>query len=374
MQEGLCINNANSQIGSKRATFAKEGFMKILIIGGSGFIGPFAVRELVKQQHDGTVFHRGLAKPDLPASIRRLVGDRNDFGAHRAEFERIAPDVVIDFLLSDDRQAQALMDCMRGLTRRVVAISSQDVYRAYEVLLRKTPGPLQELPITEDSELRTQLHPYDREHLRRSQAAFSWVTEDYDKIPVEKIILGDDRLPGTVLRLPMVYGPGDPLHRFFATVKRMDDGRSAILIQEDLAKFIPPRGYVEDVAAAIALAAVSDRAAGKIYNIATEQNFSELEWARKIGDAIGWHGSLVPVPADKLPEYLRMPVNAEQSWIVSSQRIRDELGFVEPVSLDSGIQRTIQWERANPPEIDPKMFDYSAEDAVAQAFLPVAKA
>jgi nucleoside-diphosphate-sugar epimerase len=254
------------------------------------------------------------------------------------------------------------------LTARVIAISSQDVYRAYEVLLKKTPGPLQELPITEESELRTQLHPYDREQLRRTQAAFSWVTEDYDKIPVERIILGDARLPGTVLRLPMVYGPGDPLHRFFAMLKRMDDGRSAILIQEDFARFIPPRGYAEDVAAAIALATVSPQAAGRVYNIAAEQHFSELDWARKIGDAIGWKGSLVPVPAGKTPAHLRMPVNAEQHWIVSSKRIREELGFVEPVSLDAGIERTIAWERANPPPIDPKMFDYAAEDAVIQQF------
>src|SRR5579864_1158949 len=133
--------------------------MKILIVGGTGFIGPFVARDLVNQGHDVAVFHRGNAKPLLPDSVRRIVGDRNDLAAHRAEFSRFSPDVVIDFLLSDDGQARALMDCMRGLTGRVVAISSQDVYRAYEVLRRKTPGPSQNLPITEDSELRTQLHP-----------------------------------------------------------------------------------------------------------------------------------------------------------------------------------------------------------------------
>jgi nucleoside-diphosphate-sugar epimerase len=336
--------------------------MKILVIGGTGFIGPFVVGDLVRQGHDVTVVHRGNARPVLPDPVRRIIGDRNELARHRPQFEQIAPDVVVDFLLSDEQQARALMDLFRGLARRVVAISSQDVYRAYEVLLKKTPGPLQELPITEDSELRTQLHPYDRDHLRRQQTVFSWVTEDYDKIPVERVVLGDAQLPGTVLRLPMVYGPGDPLHRFFPALKRMDDGRPAILFPYDLAGFIPPRGYVEDVAAAIVLAAISDRAAGRIYNIATEQNFSELEWARKIGDAAGWKGSIVPLPATQTPEHLRMPVNAAQNWIVSSRRIRDELGFVEPVSLDAGIQWTIRWERANPPEIDPKLFDYAAED------------
>ena len=344
--------------------------MRVLLIGGTGFIGPFLVRKLTEKGHDPAVFHRGNAEPELSDSVRRIVGDRNELAKHRGEFERFGPDVVVDFLLSDERQAHQLMNCMRGITGRIIAISSQDVYRAYEVLLKKTPGPLQELPITEESQLRTQLYPYDREHLRKTQAAFSWVTEDYDKIPVERVVMSDAQLPGTVLRLPMVYGPGDPLHRFFATLKRMDDGRPAILIQEDLAKFVPPRGYVEDVAEAIALATVLDRASGRIYNIATEQNFSELDWARKIGGAVGWKGALVPVPADKIPSHLAMPVNGEQHWIVSSKRIREELGFTEPVPLAAGIERTIAWERANPPAIDPKMFDYAAED---EALRPSAK-
>ena len=350
------------------ATIGREAALRILVIGGTGFIGPFVVRRLVQQGHEVVVFHRGNAKPDLPDSVRQILGNRNDLAAHRAAFERLSADVVVDFVLGEERQARALMDIFRGSAARVIAISSQDVYRAYEVLLRKTPGPLQELPITEESEVRTQLHPYSAEQLRMVQDAFSWFTEDYDKIPVERTVLGDAHLPGTVLRLPMVYGPGDPLHRFFATLKRMDDGRPAILIQEDFAKFIPPRGYVEDVASAIAGATVSDRAAGRIYNIAAERHFSELEWARKIGDAVGWKGSIIPVPAGKIPAHLRMPLNAEQHWIVSSKRIREELGFVEPVALDAGVERTIQWERAHPPAIDPKLFDYAAEDAVIKQF------
>ena len=38
------------------------------------------------------------------------------------------------------------------------------------------------------------------------------------------------------------------------------------------------------------------------------------------------------------------------------------------MDLDTGIERTIQWERAHPPAIDPKLFDYAAEDAVIKQF------
>jgi nucleoside-diphosphate-sugar epimerase len=340
--------------------------MKILVIGGTGFIGPYVIRDLLARGHEIAVFHRGETPGTLPDSVRRIRGNRNDIAAHRAEFERFSPEVVVDFILADERQTRALMDTFRGLAGRAVAISSQDVYRAYEVLLRKTPGPLQELPITEDSDVRTILHPYSAEQLRAVQKAFSWFTEEYDKIPVERTILSDARLPGTVLRLPMVYGPGDPLHRFFPVLKRMDDERQAILFQNDAAKFVPPRGYVENVAAAIALAAVSEQAAGRIYNIAEEQHYSELEWARKIAEVTEWQGSLVPMPAERLPAHLRLPLNTDQHWIVSSVRIRRELGFVDPVPLGTALSRTIEWERANPPQIDPRQFDYAAEDAALE--------
>lgn len=338
------------------------------MIGGSGFIGPFVINALVQQGHDVTVFHRGEAKTPLPESVRRLHGDRNHLAAHRAEFQQWAPDIVLDFILSDDRQAQALMGTFRGLASRVIAISSQDVYLAYGVLLGREPGPPQPTPLTEESELRRQLHPYSVEHLRLAQAAFSWITEDYDKIPVERTVLGDPALPGTVLRLPMVYGPGDPLHRFFPTLKRMDDNRPAILLEEGYARLHPPRGYVEDVADAIALATVSDRSAGRIYNVASDQQFSELEWAQRIGQ-VAVKGSVVALPKEQTPAHLITPLNTEQDWLVSSARIRQELGYAEAVPSDVAIARTIEWERANPPaQVDPAQFDYAAEDAALEQF------
>ncbi len=347
--------------------------MNVLVIGGTGFIGPFVIRALTAQGHDVTVFHRGEAKTAMRSHecergtqecVRHIYGNRNELLAHRRDFERLAPDVVIDFILSDDRQAAARMETCRGLAGRVVAISSQDVYRAYGVLLGREPGPPQATPLTEQSEVRTQLHPYNVEHLRMAQGAFPWITEDYDKIPVERTVLGDSALPGTVLRLPMVHGPGDPVHRFFPILKRMEDRRPVILIEEGYARLHPPRGYVEEVAAATALATVSERSAGRIYNIASDQQFSELEWAQRIGNVAGWKGSVVAMPKERIPAHLILPLNTEQDWLVSSARIRQELGYSETVVLDVGIARTIEWERANPPaQVDPVQFDYAAEDA-----------
>jgi hypothetical protein len=42
------------------------------------------------------------------------------------------------------------------------------------------------------------------------QSVFSWLDNRYDKLAVEEAIMADLQRPGTVLRLPMVYGPKDP--------------------------------------------------------------------------------------------------------------------------------------------------------------------
>jgi nucleoside-diphosphate-sugar epimerase len=340
--------------------------MKILVIGGSGFIGPYIVRELVRQGHDVTVMHRGNAKFAHADSVQRILSDRKNLGSHRKKFERLAADAVIDMILSDEHQAKVLMENFQGVTARVVALSSQDVYRAYGVLLGTEPGPPQTTPLTEDSELRTKLHPYKPDQLRMAQSVFGWITDEYDKIPVEQTVLNDLKLPGTVLRLPMVFGPGDPLHRLYPTIKRVADGRPAILLEAKHGSLRLPRGYVENVAAAVVLATASPKAAGRVYNIAMQEEFSELAWMQKIGQAMGWNGQVVSVPADQAPKHIQTLMNTEQDWFVSSARIRQELGFVEPVPLDVALARTIEWEQANPPGVDPAQFDYAAEDAVLE--------
>jgi len=123
-------------------------------------------------------------------------------------------------------------------------------------------------------------------------------------------VMNDRELPGTVLRLPMAYGPGDPLHRFYPVVKRIADRRRHIIFPETLAVWRSPRGYVENVAAAIALAATDERAARRIYNVCEEPSFSELEWARKIAAAMLWDGDFVVLPIEHTPRHLQKPGNA----------------------------------------------------------------
>jgi nucleoside-diphosphate-sugar epimerase len=326
--------------------------MRVLAIGATGFIGRHVVNRLRDAGHDVCVFHRGNTKS---TGAPEILGDRAAIADLRPRFRDWSPDVVLDMILSSAVQARATLDAFRGIARRVVVASSGDVYRAMAVLHRLEPGPVEPVPLTEDSPLRTQGQTYSQEALAAAMKVIPWLDSEYDKIQVERVIASEPALPSTILRLPMVYGPGDPLHRLYPMVKRAQDGRP-ILLDQTFAQWTTCRGYVENVAEAIALAVVSEKAAGRIYNLGEPEPRTEAQVAAKIG-------RVVVLPRERTPAHLLKPGNFEQHLFTSTARIRGELGYAESISVDDALRRTVQWERENPPpHIDSSQFDYAAEE------------
>lgn len=337
--------------------------MRILLIGGNGFIGSPLAHQLGAGGHTVAVFHRN-ADIHPNEDVVLIKGDRNRLLDSLEQIRRFSPQVIVDLILSFGEQVPELMSTARRIAPRVVAISSMDVYRAWGVLHQSEPGPLEPLPLTEDSPVRTNRDLYPPEAMRMMRGIFSWLDQRYDKIAVEEAVLNSPDVAGTVLRLPMVYGPGDPLHRFFPLLKRFADGRSCIPLADDLAAWRGPRGYVENIAHAIALAATRDQAAGRIYNVCEEPVLSELAWQTRIGAQAQWRGKFVVLPRERTPKHLLQPGNAAQHIVVSSERIRAELGYAELVDSDEAIRRSIAWEQNNPPAaVNLQHFDYAAEDA-----------
>jgi len=329
--------------------------MRLLLIGGSGFIGRYVVAELAREGHEVGVLGRSRA---VPGAAHFLAGDRKRLGDCRGRIAEFAPDVAVDLIASSGAQARELVEVVRGVARRTVVLSSIDVYRACGVLHRLEPGPLEPLPLTEASVLRSVLQTYPAQQIAALQHLFGWADSEYDKITVERTVR---ELDATVLRLPMIYGPGDTLRRLHPVVKRIVDGRRAILFPASLAAWRSSRGYVENVAHAVALAATRDAAAGRTYNVADPDAPSELDWARLVADRMGWTGELVALPDEQTPPHLRLAGNFAQHWVADSTRIRDELGYREPIDRSEALARSIAWEREAPPSAHG--LDYPAEDA-----------
>jgi nucleoside-diphosphate-sugar epimerase len=337
--------------------------MKILIIGGTRFMGPIIVKRLHEHGHEITVFHRGQTKAVLPDGVREILGDRNNLNDFSAEFKRLRPDIVLDMMLLNENQAGQLMSTMAGIAKRLVAASSCDVYFNFGLMIGTESGDPDIGRISEHSHLRVNYYPYRTKVKSKDDPMYS-----YDKIPVEKIVLSNPDLPATVLRLPMVYGPGDYRHRFYEYVKRMADKREVIILENSQAGWRMIRGYSENCAEAISLAIENEKSSGEVFNVGDSDTLTEKEWILRLGKIFGWNGKVVTLPNDKLPGHLQTDTSWQYDLDVDTSLIRKELGFREPVSRDAALRKMIEWQLTNPPSPGDADFDYAAEDKALASF------
>jgi len=319
--------------------------MKILILGGTYLTGPFTTRFLVELGHEVTLFHRGKHTAEAPSTVGHIFGERRELDHFVNQFKDVAPEVVLDMLAFTQQDAELLMQVFTGIAKRVVVPGSSDVYRAFGRLHGTEPGPIDPIPFTEESPLREKLSIHG---------------EEYEKRWVEQVVMSNPQLPGTILRYPMIYGVNDG-GRTFDIVKRILDKREVILYDEGVARWRWSRGYAENVAWATALAVHNDRAAEKIYNVAEPEGLSYLEWTQRVIRAAGWTGRIVVVPRGSFDD----PAHYENHWVLDTTSIRAELGYMEVVTQEEALHRTVEWQLANPLEkYDPKEFDYANEDRI----------
>ena len=148
---------------------------------------------------------------------------------------------------------------------------------------------------------------------------------DYNKTAIELAVMNDPNLPATILRLPATHGPGDDKHRLFPYIKRMDDGRPAILLDEAYASWRWSRGYVEDVAHAIVLAVTDERAAGPhLHATGARRQADHPGRCRTSGRDAAWPGVQVRSPESGCPApvdewRLRSPLRPPSSPVKRSE-------------------------------------------------------
>jgi nucleoside-diphosphate-sugar epimerase len=230
------------------------------------------------------------------------------------------------------RDVETLLDALPASVARLVIISSSDVYATYGAFLGLEHDPVEARPSTEEAALRTVMFPYRRHASGPDDPLFS-----YEKILVERAAMAWTGGATTILRLPMVYGANDRQRRVAGYLERLRASAGSLYLDPGDAAWRCTRGYVEDVAAAIALAARSEAAAGAVFNVGEREALSELEWARAIAAAAGWEGRI-----DVDPE---TPTILQTDWsphlIVDTSRIRERLGYAEPCGRDVGLRRSV---------------------------------
>ncbi|HET7339254.1 MAG TPA: NAD-dependent epimerase/dehydratase family protein [Candidatus Dormibacteraeota bacterium] len=304
--------------------------MRVIVLGGTRFIGRAAVEELVAAGHELLVVHRGQLEPsDMPA-VKHVHCERADLQSHREELTAFDAGAVIDCLALTRSDAEGALAAIPGVKRWIV-ISSADVYRGFgAVLVDRETDPV---PITEESPARSERYPY------RGRLAGR---DDYDKLDVEDVYLPRGAL---VMRLPMVYGEHDYQRREEFILRRVRAGRKQIPF--GAGSWLTCRGYVRDIARAIRLALDKPEVAG-VLNICEDRTYTVRLWARMILDAAGSDAELVRVPDDTLPDDLQETRTILQHVLMSANKARTVLGWTTTDPWEA-LQTSVRWHLEHPP-------------------------
>src|SRR5947209_14402365 len=176
--------------------------MRILVIGGSSFVGRAIVQEALDKGHDLTLFNRGKTNPDAFPGAEHLRGDRNTDLSALAGGEW---DATVDVAAYVPRQVRTLLEALGGRGGHYTFISTISVYDAEQA----KPG------FDEDSPLLTPA--WDDELAMEKYGELKVACEQ-----VARELVGDRLL---VIRPGYVLGPHDPTHRFTYWVERVAENR-----------------------------------------------------------------------------------------------------------------------------------------------------
>jgi nucleoside-diphosphate-sugar epimerase len=316
--------------------------LKVVVLGGTRFIGRAIVEELSDAGHELLLVHRGVLEPDGLPDAQHLHTERADLPAHRSLLKEFKPDAAIDCRALTRADAEAALASLPPDIRLVV-ISSIDVYQAFGALNQdRETDPV---PLDEESPVRPVRYPY------RGQTPGM---DDYDKLDVEDVYLPRG---ATSLRLPMVYGERDYQLREEFILRRVRAGRKQIPVGAGM--WLACRGYVRDVARGARLALESSAAAGEVLNLCEDRTFSMGMWSRMILEAAGSNAELVRVADELLPEDLKPTGTMTQHIAASARKARAILGWVTS-DPQTTLRTTVAWHLANPPAAPD--LDFGADD------------
>jgi 2'-hydroxyisoflavone reductase len=322
--------------------------MKVLVIGGTLFIGREIVRRLAQGGHDVSVLHR-RDHHDLGPGIKNVKADRADLTAisrvmRDGHFEAVF-DVAYDWEKgTTSTQVEAAARASEGGLRRYVFISSIAAYVPGVDLGESAPLVPDDFP-----------NPYAQHKASSERALFR--------------MHATAGFPVTTFRPPFVHGPRQPFYREQFFWDRLRDGRPIIL---------PDGGdapmqwvFVSDLAKACARSIEVPEAAGEAFNIAHLESLTQ----RSFVDALARVAGLTPTYASVarqviqaaggqligtniyFGDYLDLP-----PCVTVIEKAPRMLG-ITPTSLDAALREGFAWYQQQPR----RQVDYGFEDRLLAA-------
>lgn len=304
--------------------------MRVVVIGGTRFVGPAAVGRLVAAGHQVAVAHTGTHEHPSVEAVEHLHGDRDTLLPPGGPIERWRPDALLDTFAggATAAKAQGLAACAARTGARVVAISSVDVYQhGVDSGMGDGSGTLtltvDPIPLPEDA--------------RRRVAPYPGAQPGHDNVAMEDA-LETAGCAAVVLRPGAIYGP-HPTAREWTLVRKVALGHRDLPLPDGGVQLFH-RVAIDRLSRAILAAAERPTDEPWACNVVDPQDRDYSGLARRIGELLDWEWEprRVPIDEDVHPWQTAHPV------LVSDRRLREDLG-VDPdePDPDDALRETVEW-------------------------------
>ncbi len=317
-------------------------------MGGTGPTGVPLANRFLHEGHEVAILHSGRHPAEFEGPVERIIGNARDGADLRDKLGGRDWDIAV--CMYGRLRAQA--EVLAGRTGRLIGITGQPVYRGAQP---PTPEGRIPLPIPEFAP-----RQYDAEGYTGKVA----VGEDQ---LFEQHGRGDFEV--VIVRYPGVFGPRAPMNHEWAVVKRILDGRPFMILPHDGVTYFQ-RGYADNLAHLVFLAATRPEAAGEAFNAGDERVLSCLHVAELIRDELDSDIEFVGIPAEFCQGVF--PLAEKSNQMLDMSKARNLLGYRDVVDVETATRRTAVHLREHPP--DPKdlypagtgKFDYEREDRIVR--------
>ena len=336
-----------------------------LVVGGTGPTGPDVVNGLLARGYQVTILHSGLHEARFRGPVEHVHADAHSLESMQNALRSRSFDLGIAMYGRLRHVATALEEKVE----RLIAVGgvfyegwvNDQFHTAGDGGIAETPMPpvtFPPVPVTEES-------PMDS----NSANQFAVLALRSERLVMDLHAAG--KVSATLLRFPKVYGPRAIAPIEWSVVRRVLDGRTAMIVP-DGGLMLETKAHARNASAAVLAAADHpDEVAGETFNVGDGRAVTTREWITLLAAALGHELSLVSLPFElAAPAY----PYARDPWMIchhvlDTSKLRTLLRCHPPVSVEDGLTETARYLAANPPgpgsqaeEQVGDPFDYATED------------